>query len=497
MRRAYLALFLLALALHLCFVSIGWENPLLDRHGFRQAQTALGARTILNGSSLFEHELPVFGKPWAIPIEFPLYQAAVAAVARATPLEIDQAGRLVSAIAFYLLLPVLYAGLAIVEPDGSRRLLMLAFVLVSPLYIFWSRAVMIESTALLFAIAFVVASIRSFERPAWIAVAIVAGIVAALVKATTFAVALVPLAIYAALRRRPIAVILIAIPLACGEWWTRYADAVRARNPVAEAKTSLAYLQSWTYGTLAQRADLSQWRTMFARSAPTIAGQTLLVHWLPVTVVAAALGIAITKRYRVAALVMLAAFVAGPLVFFNVYAVHDYYFYANGIYAALFIAFGIVALGEHVRKPILVSIIAMALMLSSYILDYYYSQTVAIGIPPATAAVRRLTKSGDVIVIYGQDWNPAFPYYARRRALMGVDQRGPDDPKLQQALRNLRGERVGAVVVSGDLRDDQARLAPRLALFGCAAPPVYRDPLTDVYLPGRSVNTAWLSRSWR
>lgn len=482
--RAYTILFLLALVIHLGFMAVGWTRPVLDRHPFRQAQTALGARTILEGSSLFAHELPVFGKPWPVPLEFPLYQAVVAAVARVTPLAIDQAGRLVSVVAFYLLLPILYVGLQIIEPDRAKRLLMLAFVLVSPLYLFWSRTVLIESTALLFATAFAVFSIRAFDRRTWAIAAIAAGILAALVKATTLVVALVPVMVYAIFKRRPLAIVLIAIPIAAGQLWSRYANGIRVRNPLAEELTSLEHLQPWIYGTIRQRFSIVEWHGMFVRSLPTVAGETLLLDWLPLAFVLAAVGLTWSTRYRIPALVMLAAFFAGPLVFLNLYFVHDYYFYANGIYGVLFCALGVLALAEKIRRPILLPALVMTMMLITYLQDYYYSQSIGVDVPPATAAVRRLTRPEDVIVIYGEGWSPAFPYYAERRALMDPDDRPPGDPRLMQAIRNLKGDRIGAVVVSGDARKPTETLAPRLALFGCTAPPVYRDAMTDVYVPG-------------
>lgn len=487
-RVAYSTLFVVMLLLHVRFVAIGWTHTLLDRHPFRQTQTALGARSLLEGSPFLAYELPVFGKPWGLPIEFPLYQAAVAGLVAATPLPLEQAGRLVSLAAFYLTLPFLYAGLAVVVPDRSRRLLVLAFVLASPLYIFWSRTVLIESTALLFATAYVVLAIQALERPRFTAPAIAAGVLVALVKATTLVVAFVPVLAYFALRARRrvgLAILLLGVPVASGQAWTWFANGIRVRNPLAEVWTSLAHFEPWTYGTLAQRLDGVAWKWMFARSLPTLAGAGL-VDWMPLAVIIGAAGLAVRGPYRVPALVALAAFLAGPLVFFNVYAVHEYYFYANGIYLLIFCAFGVLALAERLPPRVAIALPAalLALLLISYLRDYLVSQQDLRDVPRATTMVQRLTKPGDVIAIYGEGWSSAVPYYAERRALMDPDFRAPGDPRLVRALRNLQGERIGAVVVSGTLRDDAAALAPRLALFGCAAPPVYHDTMTDIYVPG-------------
>ena len=55
--------------------------PLLDRHDFRQTQTAFTARIYHeDGIDLLHPKLPVLGPPWEVPFEFPLFQAAAALV---------------------------------------------------------------------------------------------------------------------------------------------------------------------------------------------------------------------------------------------------------------------------------------------------------------------------------------------------------------------------------------------------------------------------------
>ena len=45
----------------------GFDGPLLDRHSFRQTQTAISAYWIAHGGPLVAYETPVFGAPYPHP----------------------------------------------------------------------------------------------------------------------------------------------------------------------------------------------------------------------------------------------------------------------------------------------------------------------------------------------------------------------------------------------------------------------------------------------
>ena len=90
-----IALFAAALGYYLWAVSVGWSRPITERHDFRQTQCAITTYYMVKEPFKLAYETPVFGLPWSIPFEFPLYQWTVASVVRlfATPLE--QTGRFV------------------------------------------------------------------------------------------------------------------------------------------------------------------------------------------------------------------------------------------------------------------------------------------------------------------------------------------------------------------------------------------------------------------
>src|SRR5262249_24099130 len=142
------AFFLACFAYFVYAVQLGWHGSLIEDQGFRQTQTAITAYYMVGQAPKLAYETPVLGPPWSIPFEFPLYQWLVAGIVTALHTPLDQTGRFVS-IAFYLL-TLFPANQILKELRFSKpsRLVILALLLTSPFYIYWSRSFLIESTAL-------------------------------------------------------------------------------------------------------------------------------------------------------------------------------------------------------------------------------------------------------------------------------------------------------------------------------------------------------------
>jgi hypothetical protein len=151
---AIAAYFGIALLSSLWASSIGWSHAISDLHGWRQDETAIRAYFIGQGGPWLGYETPVLGPPWPIPHEFPAYQMLVVGLNRATGLPLEQAGRAVSVSLFYTTLLLAYLLLAECGVLRRHRLLVIALWLTSPLYLFWSRTFMIESTALCLAVGY-------------------------------------------------------------------------------------------------------------------------------------------------------------------------------------------------------------------------------------------------------------------------------------------------------------------------------------------------------
>ncbi|MBX3749987.1 MAG: hypothetical protein KF897_07865 [Opitutaceae bacterium] len=487
-------LFIAALAFHAWGVSVGWKSRNLPGVEFRQAQTALSTYHI-NQDDRFDlaYPTPVLGKPWSVPMEFPLYQWTVVVTSRITGLGLTKAARAVSIACFYLALPAIFLLLARWAVPPGRRWLVLALVVSCPFYIFYSRAFLIETMALMFALWFWVAMERAVagRRLGWLALAIVAGCGAGLVKVTTLMIYLIPVLLWCGLRlwqgRRDLGwrgdlrwmVAALAPAALSAGWWVVYADRIKAANPMADFLSS-ENLRDFNLGTVASRFSGELW-------AQKLQIVTWQLTWLPVLLGAVLLPLLGGRQLRMGALACLLVF-AGALVLFPVlYAYHEYYFVANAVLLLLAAGLGVVGLMETARGRVIGLIVALVLCAGQayrYVAHFYPDQR---GISPGGNSLSQLlqamTRPKEVIIIAGQDWNSMTPYYARRRALMLREEATRDMPRIDAALHELADERIGALVITGRPWRELFPLVSRLAPLGLSPEPWLAWGDTWVFLP--------------
>ena len=487
------AVFAACLAFHFWGVGIGWESKNLPGVEFRQAQTAISALFIKQENNFsLAYPTPVLGKPWSIPMEFPLYQWTVVLVGKLTGLGITKAGRAVSIACFYLMLPALFLLLARWRVAPGRRWFVLALVVTCPLYIFYARAFLIETMVLMFSLWFWVAFERAVaERNRWwLAVAIVAGTGAGLVKVTTFLLYLIPTALWAlqrlwATRRdgrwRGDLVWMaggVAVPFAATLWWLHFADAVKEQNPLAHFLVS-ANLSAFSFGTNATRFSAEFW-LMKGR----IVAQQLT--WLPAMLGCAVLALfAARARWREISL-CIGAFGAALIIFPVLYAFHDYYYVANTVLLIIAMGLVLVALAESARPRWFVALVVLTVTGGQAwrYLDWYYPVQTRIsnGGDGLTQPLRLMTRPDEVLVITGQDWNPMTPYYAQRRALMlRADELLHPSDRLRQALADLGKDKIGALLLA-DTTEHSFQLNDLLVAYGLDVHPLFCWHNVTVYL---------------
>jgi hypothetical protein len=463
--RAMGALFVAAVAWSLAVTSFGWSHAISDDNGWRQTQTAISAHFIQQGGPWFAYETPVLGPPWALPHEFPVYQVTVAAVSHVTGLALEQAGRLVSVAFYYASLAVAFVFFGELGIPRPRRLLILTILLLSPLYLFWSRTFMVESTALFFAVTFLTLAVRSLSRPRWLeaVVAVAAGAAAYAVKPPSLAgfVAVAGILLLVRIRRRPttarvvLGLALLLLPIAIGSAWHAYGDSLKLQNPYGWAWTSAAIRRDWILGPpgtnagLDRRFEWGTWQVFWGGTlTDTLGHQAVLVGSLVCTFIAR------RRRLEVVALLGIAA--AHFALFAPLYLGHPYYQYGSGLF--LVAAVGLAAnaaleCGDRRRLLaggllVLVSVSCVSgywgRMLPVQRRDAYRKGAWFVRLGAALAAA---TRPDDVIVGFGLDWNPEVPYYARRRALMwpGWADPAPGGKDVSTALVQLKASHVGAL----------------------------------------------------
>ncbi|MES1168869.1 MAG: hypothetical protein ABUL61_06830, partial [Oleiharenicola lentus] len=155
----------LAVIFHAWGATVGWMNLNLPGCEFRQTQTAISAHFIPQEKNYsLAYPTPVLGKPWSIPMEFPLYQWTVAKVAEQTGWPLTQVGRGVTLACFYLGLPAVFLVLRRLGLSPARAMVVLCFVVCCPLYIFYARSFLIETMAWMFGMWFLAGYVFAVEQ---------------------------------------------------------------------------------------------------------------------------------------------------------------------------------------------------------------------------------------------------------------------------------------------------------------------------------------------
>lgn len=498
-----LVLALVLLAAHVFLATRNWHAGFLPGNEFRQTQTALSALFIeRTGDYGLAYPTPLFGPPWSVPMEFPLYQWCVAALTTLTGWSIAESGRTVSLACFYLALPALFLLLRSFGLSRPRVCLALAAVLATPIHIFYSRAVLIESMALAFAVWFAAAYFRAVQGRhfGWAAVAVLAAIGASLAKITTLMAWMVGPAVVTAwwlgeifretsplparVRR---ALTVAAWGLGCavpaivtGAAWVHFSDAVKAASP-GGAWLQSGPLAGFTFGAWHDRVD----PIMFAGWIRHLGSGVL--PWWTVGLVAVA-GAFVAGRERKLALGLLAWFVAVLAVFPRLYSFHDYYFVST---AALFVVAAALCAGAwlgHRQRwvaPVLM-LVLVGSQLSAYARHYAALQNVpSNGGSGLTNFLRDMTPADSVLIIVGADWQPVIPYHAERRSVMIRSDLVSDEAYLNRVLASLRREDVVAFLAVGEQRTNSQLRAKFIDALQLEPQVAVSTSDTDVYLARR------------
>ena len=415
------------------------HEPLIDHYSFRQTQTALTAywfdwkNPFVDG--FFNYQTPIFGGSWQVPFEVPLYQAIVSAVACLTGSPIHAVGRLVSLFFFLLtLIPLksLASGLGL----GRRFFVITAiFWLCSPLYLYWSRTVMIESTAVFFGFVFLAGLERAVasEKLIWWVLSFVASLSCALVKVTTYpAFGLAALGILAwktdlivypriayKEKLRSILPAFLGIgfigmaTVAATTAWTRHADSIKMENSISSALTSKS-LESWTFGTLAQKRDIKNWKQLFNRSIPEVIGS----YWVLVFLLVGGCFHKGKKAVLCGGLMVL--YLAPMAIFTNLHLVHSYYQYANSFWLVLALGLTVAEMSTQVPKFLayIVVLTITAAQLHTYLEKYYPATRLqTTGALEIGKYIEKRSDKNQSILVIGDDWSPEVAFHSGRRAV--------------------------------------------------------------------------------
>ena len=498
--RVLTTIFVVALLFNLYGVTYNWTIGFMAGHEFRQAHTAIVAYYIdqQDNFSLL-YETPIFGKPWvSLLLEVPIYEWAVVGLSRLTGLPHVIAARTISAACFYLTLPAIWLLLGRLGLPKPRRLLVLALILSAPVYIFYSRAFLMDSMALMASAWWLVAFVRTMDerRWHWLALAILAGTTAALVKSAILAVWMVPGAAYGAwllwrdvrvrdnwikpLKTLGWGLATVVVALGCLQAWVAFTDPIKEAHASAWIFTSKNLSQgNWGLFDFDVLFATALWHHLLA-----CWDQAIMSRWLIMAGLVAGLAFP-TVRWLVVGTAAL--FFTPQLLFPYAYAYQDYYFYACAIFLHGALGYTLLGLWDS-RLPRwvigLVLVVPFVAQAATYWGDYRVQQSVVHhGGYPFTDVIRELTPKKSVIIVAGADWAAMTPLYAQRKALMIRNGLEHDQAYLERAFDDLAGEEVSALVVCGPLRENRDfinRVAARFDLLPKA--PTFSFSTADTYL---------------
>jgi hypothetical protein len=431
-------LFALGAAVYAIFIAFEYSGQLpLEMHSFRQSQTALTIYWFLQDGFKLAYETPVGGPPWSIPFEFPLYQGLVAIFTWLTGQSIEVVARLTSFVFLLSCLPATHSIVKNLKLPESVSYIFAALVLSSPVYLYWGRTIMIETTALFFAIMsikFFVDGVTYGWSKRTIVLYLLFMIVAILQKATTGLPVVAVLAIVYAvmqtqrvglmstfLNRRYVAkgLMLFILPVAIGIIWTLYTDQVKSQSVFGRQLTSSA-LSAWNWGSLGQRFSLDLfekviWIRLIQENLAGYIGLLLLGFT------------AFSKKSLFLKYVFvstLSLVILPLLIFTNLHIVHNYYQAANLVFLIFALA---LALGAVVAPAIGSGAVAVALTIifvlnySAFNLTYAdamkrtFSRKDTQSLEIASALQRQVPVNSSV-VIFGHDWNSDIAYLSQRKS---------------------------------------------------------------------------------
>ncbi len=469
-------------AVMIFWIQSAW-SPLIDYFSFRQCQTAMTAlwfdlENPLRG--LFFYETPEFGEPWAIPFEFPIYQAIVAFLSHLTGVEITAIGRMTSAAFLLASLVPIYSLFKSLNFQLNTFLFSSFFLLSSPLYLYWSRTFMIESTAVFFGFCFLSILCLAFKK--WSSllflVALICGILCALVKVTTFpsfalAAGLAVIAIELKSSKRMsrgkmlagmiLIFLMVFLCVFVAFLWTKHADGLKSLNPISAHLVSDS-LSKWNYGTLDQRFTKTFWGSLvWGRVIPEAIGMQLCT-------IVILIGFIFARSYeRIVLVCLLGLFLFPLLLFTNLHLVHRYYQYANSFWLILALGVAVGVLAECARPWATAMIVSTILFsqIQTFAVRYYHatkwSQSAVLEVG---ATIDKETPTHSAILVAGDDWSPEVAFYSQRKAIYIPNWKGGyfevDEKVFLQALadpQTLLGDLpLSAIVVRG--KDFEASSLP-------------------------------------
>ena len=294
---------------------------------YRQTQTALATLWMSSSESWIDFIFPVFGYPWLLPMEYPIFQIISNLISKLEIFSIETSGRSLSLVIYYLsLIPIRY----ILKNKIHNDLLFYIFYLTSPLLLYFSSKFLIDGFVFFLSVsvfATFLMLVKDFSIRNVILFIFFCNL-CGLQKITGLMAALSGCGVYfifylISLKDKNsfieifkfsfVFLISIILPIL----WVIYSDEIKNSFYLTSFLTSDA-LANWNYGNLNQRLDIYNLAKLFGWRITVLGGMFALFLRL--------LLFRFNKlEENKIAISCLTCGLFGPIFFFNLYLVHDYY----------------------------------------------------------------------------------------------------------------------------------------------------------------------------
>ena len=414
---------------------------------------------VREGINLINYQTPLFGPPWQIPIEFPLFQATAAIIFRTGLGNLDFACRLTALLYFYLSALILYLLCKKIFFDRRISVITLSLYLFLPFNIQYSTEPLIDYLALALALSYFYFILLWLDTRSsfWNALlATIFGSLTMLVKPTTMPVVVVPivvfvlkdiLVIYGKDFKPPFnlksvfdkvwterfywftLLMMAVLPLSIGSIWTRHADLIKGRSVFTAWHTSQAMV-NWYFGTWSLRMDQHVWADHISEaerlflpyglSLFAILGMFVAMDLIPFPQEA--------TQTRLFILSFIAGLGVTLAIFLPLYQ-QQYYFVAFSASMAIFGGYGLARFWQLSQTKgyifIFVFVLWAMIFLAFNLKDYNMQRTIAVTenrklekMMTWAQKVQTYVPFDKWVVVVEYDWDPSYVYPLQRKAMV-------------------------------------------------------------------------------
>jgi len=442
----YKLIFLLAIIFSSLIVLSSLDIPILEHHAFRQTQTAIISWHMSSPLDLVYTPLPIFGPPWTLNQELPIFQYLVKVISVYAGLDtlqgLQNVGRSLSWVFLLLTLVPIYYLSKLHSIDRDDFFIFSSLYLSAPLYVFFSTSFAIESTALFVSMTFLFFFNRYLIYRKTLTLILFSFFLSLslLIKVTTATpFLLLILFIYIihiykdefdfrVFTRLAIASL---IPIIVLILWKNHADSIAVSSILTEDLSSSSHImKEWIFGTIDDRININIYVKVFAR---------ILLYSSPglLIIILVSLFFNYKKLIKVSSyidkstLLLISIFL---LIFITIFTfpklhyIHDYYQYSIGIFAIFFIS----VLLHKLKSDIKLFLVALSILFNILAFFYhpisdsfytkrfdYIGSDKQISFEKISSIIIENTGIDDLVISSGFDgWSSELAFFTKRKFLI-------------------------------------------------------------------------------